>query len=185
MPTPSTRAALLAEGISSCKLLLGRYLVGFNEVTHVRQTPDLPNHLSWCLGHCALTMLRVADKIDGRGLPASDFVQPPIADGFKGSRDKGVFDSEAVAFGSKPEERHDRYPSLPRSTEIYNNACDRLATALLTIDDAKLDQPIPWGQAGQTMPLSMLVIRMVFHNGFHTGQIADLRRALGFKSIFG
>jgi hypothetical protein len=28
------------------------------------------------------------------------------------------------------------------------------------------------------------VARMVFHNGFHTGQIADMRRALGFKGVF-
>jgi hypothetical protein len=25
---------------------------------------------------------------------------------------------------------------------------------------------------------------MIFHNGAHTGQIADLRRALGFRSVF-
>jgi hypothetical protein len=34
------------------------------------------------------------------------------------------------------------------------------------------------------MPVWALVSRMTFHNGFHTGQLADLRRALGFRSIF-
>ncbi len=33
------------------------------------------------------------------------------------------------------------------------------------------------------IPLSLMIPRMVFRNGMHTGQIADLRRALGFGSI--
>ncbi|MGD9689860.1 MAG: DinB family protein [Phycisphaerales bacterium] len=179
MPSSSVRAELLAESIQACKLLLGRYLAGFNDVTHVRQTPDLPNHVAWCLGHTALTMHRVAEMLDGRPLPASDFVK---GDGTSGSRDKGIIDSEAVAFGSIPEERHDRYPRLARCVEIYNAACDRLAEAVRSAPDARLDEMVNWGQA--STPLRMLVIRMVFHNGFHTGEIADTRRALGFKSIF-
>lgn len=179
MSTSSPRCELLAESITSCKVLLGRYLVGFNDVSHVRQTPDLPNHTAWCLGHCAITMHRVAEKLDGQGLPKTDFI---TADGTGGSRDKGYFDTEAVSFGSKPEERHDRFPKLDRCVEIYNKACDRLAAAVLAAGDAKLDEMVAWGQ-GQT-PMRQLIVRMVFHNGFHTGQIADTRRALSFKSIF-
>jgi hypothetical protein len=173
----TTRGELLSDITLTNKLLLGRYLVGFNDVTHVRQTPDLPNHLSWILGHLALTMNRIAEKLDGQPLPEKDFVK---ADGFGGSRDKGRFDTEAVSFGSKPEERHDRFPSLARSTEIFNHACDRLAAAVRACPDSKLDELTPW-VVGQPLPLWALVARMTFHNGFHTGQIADLRRALGFK----
>ena len=41
---------------------------------------------------------------------------------------------------------------------------------------------MPWGAiqiAGW-----QVIMRMVFHNGMHTGQIADTRRALRMKSIF-
>jgi hypothetical protein len=176
---PTTRGEILAESILACKLLLGRYLVGFNDVTHVRQTPDLPNHVAWCLGHCAHTMHRVAEKFDGKPLPASDFI---TGDGTNGSRDRGYFDTEAVRFGSVPEDRHDRFPRLERSTEIYNQACDRLATAVSAAPESMLDEVVPWGQG--TTPLRQLVLRMIFHNGIHAGQIADLRRALSFKSIF-
>ncbi len=181
----SPRAALLADSVLLSKTLLTRYLAGFNDATHVRQTPDLPNHLAWTLGHLAVTMHRAADRIKAMPLPSKDFVEPPVADGFKGSRDRGVFDSEAVAFGSRPEERHDRYPTLARCQEVLGAACDRLAEAVRGLDDAALEQSVGWGMGGQTMPLWALITRMVFHNGFHTGQIADLRRALGFKSIFG
>lgn len=178
-PVSSTRGELLAESVLSCKLLLARYLAGFNDVTHVRRTPDLPNHVAWCLGHLALTMHRVAEKLDGQGVPATDFV---TGTGTQGSRDKGYFDTEAVSFGSRPEERHDRFPRLERATEIYNHACDRLAAAVRAAPDAKLDEVVTWGQT--SAPMWSLIIRMIFHNGFHTGQIADLRRALSFKSIF-
>jgi hypothetical protein len=175
----STRAALLAEIIASNKALLARYLAGFNNVTHVRQTPDLPNHLAWQLGHLALTMHRVAAMLDAQPLPAADFVPTPT---HAGSRDKGVYDPDSVSFGSTPEERHDRFPTLDRCTEIFNNAADRLTGALAKASDEKLDESVSWGQ--QQMPLRLLVARMVFHNGFHTGQIADMRRALGFKGVF-
>ncbi len=183
------RRDLLAESVLNTKMLLGRYLVGFNDVTHVRQTPDLPNHTAWNLGHLALTMYRAAGLIANaaKGVdgpppppPASEFV---TGDGKRGSRDKGVFDTEAVSFGSTPEDRHDRYPTLARCTEIYNNACDHLAKTIRSVDDSVLDKSVRWGQADTLV--WALSARMVFHNGLHTGEIADTRRALGFKSIFG
>ena len=184
-----TRPELLAEAVLSTKLLLGRYLAGFTEVTHTRSVPDLPNHVAWNLGHLSLTMLRVAGMIDqlvagGDGsaavaLPVECFVK---GDGTRGSRDKGVFDSEAVAFGSKPEDRYDRYPSLVRCVEIFNLSCDRLAAAIGAAGEEVMGKSVRWGQADTEV--WALCVRMVFHCGFHTGQIADMRRSLAMKSIF-
>jgi hypothetical protein len=56
-----------------------------------------------------------------------------------------------------------------------------LASAVLAADDAKLESPTKWGQG--EVKLCTLLPRMVFHNGCHTGQIADLRRALGMGTI--
>lgn len=39
-------------------------------------------------------------------------------------------------------------------------------------------------KAGMAIRRRLPALRMMGHNGMHTGQIADLRRALGFKSIF-
>ncbi len=177
MSAPHNRGDLLAEAVLSTKVLLARYLVGFDDTNAVRQAPALPNHVAWNLGHLALTLHRVAGMLDGRGTPASEISDAPDA------VRAGAFHSESVAFGSAPAADAAKYPSLARSIEIYNNACDRVAAAARTADDAALDREVPWG-AGTT-PLWSLVIRMVFHNGFHTGQIADLRRAFGFESIFG
>lgn len=183
------RQDLLAESILSTKVLLGRYLAGFTDVTHVRTVPGLPNHVAWSLGHLSITMYRAGALMKAAAQPGAPADPAPFpagtfvtGDGTRGSRDKGCFDTEAVSFGSSPEERHDRYPTLTRCTEIYNGACDDLAKIVRALPDAAFDTPVRWGQA--ETPVWALCTRMVFHNGFHTGQIADLRRALGLKSVF-
>ena len=84
--------------------------------------------------------------------------------------------------GSAPTADAGAYPTLARSIEIYNAGCDRLASAVRGASDAKLSELTPWGNTQIT--LGLLAARMIFHNGMHTGQIADLRRAMGFKSVF-
>lgn len=166
----------LAEAIRSNKTLVGRYLKGFSDANHTRQAPGLPNHAAWNLGHIALTMHRVADKLDGQGLPVSDFVGGATGDAQH-------FATESVAFGSMPTGDSMAYPSYSRCVEIFEGACDRLASATAKASDAQLATETPWG-AGMSTPMHLLVARMAFHNGMHCGQIADLRRALGMGSIF-
>jgi len=171
------RQEALADGVLACKMLAGRYFVGFDDTSCVHQAPGLPNHLAWSLGHLALTMSRLVAMLGGNPPPESDFI---TGDGTRGTPER--FDTESVSFGSRPESRGDRYPTLGRCIAIYDGACDRLAGAVRGADDASLDKVVRWG-AGEA-PVFMLVMRMIFHNGVHTGQIADLRRALGMKSIF-
>jgi hypothetical protein len=184
-PSPRTRGQLLAEGLVSCKPLFVRYLAGFDDTNHTAQAPGLPNHVAWSLGHCALTMHRTAEKlIPGeidpakRPLPASDFL---TADGRGGTRER--FDTESIGFGSKPAADPGLYPTFQRCREIYESACDRFAGVLRSVPDEALDSTTPWGPTKAPISLWALGQRMVFHNGMHCGQVADLRRALGFKTI--
>jgi hypothetical protein len=169
MNTQST----LADAILATKPLAARYFVGFDERTRVAQAPGLPNHLAWCLGHLAHTMHRVAEKFDGRPLPASDLAPAPTP---------GAYSADDVCFGSAPTADPARYPPLARCIQIFDAACDRLAASVRALPDARLEEMHPWGKGQST--LREIASRMVFHNGMHVGQIADLRRALGFKSIF-
>lgn len=167
---------VLAESVLACKPLMTRYLVGFTDSNHTAQAALLPNHVAWTLGHCAMTMHRVSEKLDGRPIPESDF----IAGATRGEPQR--FGSETVAFNSRPTHERALYPTLARSIAIYEAACDRLAAAVKSVNDETLSKQVTWG-TGQTT-LASLVMRMVFHNGMHCGQIADLRRALEMKSIF-
>lgn len=174
-----TRRDALADGIQACKALTARYFPGFDDSNRTRQAPGLPNHFAWNLGHCALTMHRVAGLVAGDAsaeLPASDFI-PGAARG-----DAARFGTESVAFGSRPADDPGAYPAFARCVAIYDAACDRFASAVRTAPESRLDEPVKWGPA--EIPLYMLAMRMIFHNGDHLGQIADLRRALGFKPIF-
>lgn len=171
-----TRQDMLAEFVLSTKPLFLRFLDGFDDSTRTFQGENLPNHVAWCLGHCALTMNRAAEQFDGNSLPENDFV---IGDGTKGERDR--FDTETVCFDSTPQADPENYPTLDRATEIYEAACDRFAQAVRNTTDAKLDELIPFH--GSEVPLSTMIMRLCFHNGSHAGQIMDLRRALSMQRV--
>ncbi|MDX2115352.1 MAG: DinB family protein [Planctomycetota bacterium] len=168
----------IAEAILSTKPNLSRYLAGFDDSTRAAQAPNLPNHAAWNLGHLSLTMHRAAQKLnDSHALPPGDFVEGAGAAG-----DSRRFAAEAVAFGSTPSGSGEKYPPLARCVEIYGGACDALAHVVRGLTDADLHTEVAWGSA--SLPKHLLAMRMVFHNGMHTGQIADLRRAFKFRSVF-
>ena len=172
-----TRQDLLAEMLVQSRDLLKRYLKGFDDSNSTRQAPGLPNHLAWTLGHLALNLHRTAERFDKQVIPSGDFL---TRDGRGGDRDR--FDTESVSFGSTPVDDPELYPSWSRCVAIFDAAIDRMANALSNAQDAQLDSLTRWGKL--EVPLYTMASRMVFHNGTHTGQIADLRRALGMGSIF-
>jgi hypothetical protein len=174
-----TPQQLLAQSVFACKPLMERYLAGFNSLNHTRQAAALPNHVAWTLGHCALTMHRVAEQIDGMPLPETDFSDKPCL----AATDDPTFcfHRESIAFGSTPVDDAAIYPSFERCLQIHERACDRLAAAAGAATGDQLQRPITWGRG--EMPAFQLIARMIFHNGFHAGQICDLRRALDMAPV--
>lgn len=170
-----TRQSIFAEQVQLSRDLLKRYLVGFDDGNRTAQGSSLPNHAAWNLGHLALTMCRVAERLNGTPIPEDAFVTGPRGDARR-------FGTESVSFGSHPTPDPECYPLWDRCVAIFDECTERLSAAIRATPDATLDKPTPWG--GRDVPIWTLLPRMVFHNGTHCGQIADLRRALGFKSIF-
>lgn len=193
-----TRRDTIAEAILASRVLFHRYLVGFDDTNHTRQTPDLPNHVAWCLGHCALTLHRGIERINREPLPESDFYSPPAdlvgkaappsRPSKSGATGSSVivaptrFDTETVAFQSLPTDNAALYPRFGRCVDIFDGACHRYAQVVRSLPEEKLDGMIQWGQI--QIPIWASGLRMAFHNGQHCGQISDLRRAMGMKSIF-
>lgn len=171
-----THQQMLAEFILATKPLLTRFLEGFDDSTRTAQATNLPNHVVWNLGHCALTMNRCAERFDGDHLPDNDFVTNDPSRG-----DENHFDTETVCFDSIPIADSEIYPTLIRAQEIFESACDRFAQAVSNTTDSKLDETIPFH--GSEMPLSKLIMRVCLHNGAHAGQIIDLRRALNMHQV--
>ena len=171
----SSRQETLARAVESSRELFVRFLAGFDEVNRTRQVPNLPNHAVWTLGHLALTMHRAAEKIDGQSLPENGFRV--------GEASTDFFDTESICFDSIPTDDPSRYPSLQRASAIFDAACARLAEAARSSSDATLDQELKWGSIGVSVKAADLIIRNVFHNGTHAGQLVDLRRALSLPSV--
>ncbi|MDY7109881.1 MAG: DinB family protein [Planctomycetota bacterium] len=171
-----TSQDLLADSILSSRELLERFLDGFDDGNRTKQAENLPGHVAWILGHCALTMHRVAEDCDGRPLPENDFV---TGDGRAGGADR--YDTESICFDSSPVGDPARYPSMARCRAIFEAACERLASTVRSASDEALEKMVPW-VAGE-IPFAKLVLRIAFHNGVHAGQIIDLRRGLGLDRV--
>ncbi|MHC4415907.1 MAG: DinB family protein [Planctomycetota bacterium] len=170
------RQEILAECILVTKSLFVRFLDGFGDDNRTRQAPGLPNHVIWCLGHCALTMHRIAERFDGGPLPTDDFV---MGDGTAGSGTR--FDTESVCFDSVPKDEPELYPTLERGLAIFEAATDRFVSAVRGAEDRKLDELTPW--MGGEQSLWRFVVLACFHDGVHAGQVIDLRRALGLERV--
>jgi uncharacterized damage-inducible protein DinB len=162
MTATSNASHALADGILHSADLLRRYLAGFDDTNATAQAPNLPNHVIWCLGHLAITMHRAAERISQKDMPLS-------------------WDPEPFAFGSQPVPDRNTYPPLSEINRRFDAAVSTLAEAVRSQDEAGLSRAIPWGKAQTTV--RDMAMRMVFHNGTHTGQIVDLRRALGLPGV--
>ena len=171
-----TRQEMLSEYVLSTKPLFVRFLDGFDDSTRTFQGENLPNHVAWTLGHCALTMNRAAERFDDKPLPETDFI---MGDGTNGEASR--FDTESVCFDSTPMPDPSNYPTLQRAKGIYEAACDRFAEAVRNTTDQKLDEMSPFH--GSELPLYTMIMRVCFHNGAHAGQIIDLRRALSMPRV--
>jgi hypothetical protein len=176
----ATRGEMLAWMIETSKPLTTRYFAGFNDANRATQLPHLPNHFAWTLGHCSLTMHRLAEKLDGTPLPPGDF-EVGVARGAGSPPDR--FGTEGVAFGSSPISESDAYPTVARCIEVFESASDRLAAAVRAATDQRLEAPEQWGKA--ELPMSDLIVRVNLHNSMHSGQLVDLRRGLGLARIIG
>ncbi len=171
-----TRSQTLAAMIRESHTLFTRYLIGFDSSNCLATAANLPNHLTWTLGHLALVMYRAADKLEPVDLPQSMFIDGPVGDSLR-------YATESVAFGSRPKIDASIYPPFERCVQIFDDAAERVCLAFERASDAALDKPVAWGKS--MAPAWKLAARMTFHNGTHCGQIADLRRSLGLPSIFG
>ena len=176
----TNRAETLARMIETSIPLATRYFAGFDDSNRATQLPGMPNHFAWTLGHCSLTMHRMAERLDGLPLPDADF-QAGVE--HAGGSPPSRFGTEGVAFYSTPTPDADAYPTAARCTAIFEAACQRLAAAVRGASDERLDVMEPWGAS--QLAMADLVVRVTLHNAMHTGQLVDLRRGLGLSRVIG
>lgn len=167
-----SRQNALADAVLAASPLLTRFLTGFED-KHTAQAPNMPNHASWILGHCAYYMHWCAERLQGH----ESFQNTPEGFVQGGEGSTSAFAIELISFGSAPEDNPEHYPALDLATKVFTDAVEHLAATVRSATDAQLDRKVQWGQTEITM--ADAIARMIFHNGTHAGQLTDLRRALG------
>jgi hypothetical protein len=127
------------------------------------------HHALWALGHVAY---------GEKGMITEMVLGKP--------HEQGPYD-ELFGIGSQPQADPGRYPSFEKLMQEFENARAETLRVLDSLTDADLERPsqVPedmkdfFGTVGQCLNAAGL------HCTFHAGQVADTRRALGRKPLFG
>ncbi|MDX2132841.1 MAG: DinB family protein [Planctomycetota bacterium] len=138
-----------------------KYAEPFNQSNATAQPMPTSNHALWNLGHLAISNLWFASLIDGR----------PV----------GTTDAHEQMFGSKSKPVNDpnAYPPYAEVKGLYDQAARRLREAVRAESPAGLLAPCETDSHGFCTDKLDAVLKAAWHEGWHLGQIAELRKALG------
>jgi outer membrane biosynthesis protein TonB len=146
--------------------MTNRFASGFAEDQVLAQPAGVPNHLIWTLGHLSATAGWLHNMITGAGstVPASY---------------EGLF-----GMGSKPHGDASAYPTYAEVQKAFDDSFEALVAAASKMSDAELLQPAVGETGGFLKDRLDALSKAAWHEGWHLGQIADLRRALGLPAAF-
>src|SRR5688572_2146245 len=132
----------------------------------VRQPAGVPNHPAWTIGHLVFISQAIGEVAA---------LEPWLDDGWV----------KAFGPGSMPTEEAVGYPSKDVLLSALADAESRLTVAVRDLDDAALDKPFPDPVYLEVFPTVRHAFTQVLvgHTGFHVGQVAVWRRAMGLPGI--
>ena len=165
MPTPVFGVARALEELRFSHMMLLR-LVDATPAEHAAfQAFPADNHLLWLLGHLALEYRWFAAAIDGR----PDAIT---------ARQHDLFD-----MGTRALPDASLYPTLGDLRSDLDAAWSRLERAGGALTDEDAGKAPASGVTDLKDRLDALT-KCAWHTGWHTGQLAGLRRALGLKGAW-
>lgn len=132
------------------------------------QSAPKTNHVLWVLGHLA-----VSDAYFAKTMGAEKIVE----------LDESW--NELFGMGSTPVDDSSKYPSLDEITDAMKRTREVLLEWFSSMDEAKLHSALPedWKMFGPNF--GALMNSIAWHEGLHTGQITNIRKALGLPGVIG
>lgn len=129
------------------------------------QVAGTDNHLMWTIGHLATSYSWFASLLDGRSaaLPAEY--------------------NALFGYQSKPTGNAAVYPSLEEVKSQYRVAYARFSEAMESLSAEDLARPPATESHGFAATRLDVLIRTAWHDGWHSGQLSSLRRALGLPPM--
>lgn len=125
------------------------------------QPAGLPNHALWQYGHLAVSTQWFTQTIS-KSEPGAD----PAWDKLFGMNSVPVSDAGA-------------YPPPAEVIKAFHDSMDRLVRVVEGLDDQALNQPTEIDTGGFLSSRLDALYKHAWHEGWHLGQVTDLRRALG------
>jgi hypothetical protein len=163
-PGTQVRDAALAY-LAFTHSMLKDYTKPFTAANATTQPANNANHIIWSLGHLADSYHWFASQIDGGKVD-----QAPA----------GYHD--LFAMNTTPTDEPSKYPSLADVTKAYDAGLARMEKAAAKLDDATL-LALPVGNSDGWMTTNLdVIMKCGWHNAWHLGQVANIRRVLGITS---
>ena len=165
MTTTSAVAAPIAMIFSFNDDLVRRALDGLTQEELWTAPGDRNNPMLWIAGHVAQTRAMVLGLLGD-----------PVDTGWG-----KVFDRGAAAASR---DDADRYPSRDEIVRVMRDLNPRLRARLDALDDASLARPATMQVPGTKTVADELAF-FALHDSYHTGQLAYIRKALGYPGLAG
>jgi uncharacterized damage-inducible protein DinB len=124
------------------------------------------NHVTWSVGHIATVDNLAIEVLTG----AKPSPLPPHA--------------ELFGPGSKPLADPAKYPTRDEVLAYAKAQRERLLAALDAASDESLTREMPSQWKSIWPDVRSMLLSLAWHEGFHVGQIAAVRKALGLKPKF-
>jgi uncharacterized damage-inducible protein DinB len=126
------------------------------------------NHALWVIGHLAVSEASILERITKGQGPAMEEWRP------------------LFGRGSQPVGEVGKYPQKADLLAKYRGVRERTLACLKSLNETDLDRPThAEGPPELFGTVGRCLATLVNHQTFHVGQIADVRRALGRKAVFG
>lgn len=124
------------------------------------------NHALWVMGHLAVTDAWIASEAGVAGAAVPEAYH------------------KLFGMGSKPSANAADYPSADEVRSVFSEVRGKLLAWYESAGDAQLSASLKEKTGGFANDVLDAFNKIAWHEGWHSGQVATLRRALGLKSIF-
>lgn len=142
-------------------------LKGFPEDKYTWQSCPTDNHVLWVLGHLASTDAWLAGAVGAPGAGVPETWQ-------------AIF-----GMGSRPVNDPKKYPSIAEVKKALDQNRAAVLNWLEGAHDKDLAQSLTEKTGGFASDPIDGLLKLSWHDGWHFGQVASLRKALGLPAVMG
>lgn len=125
------------------------------------------NHPLWVLGHVASTDAWIASMVGAAGITAPESF------------------AKLFGQGSKPSSNASDYPPVAELLALFNQNREKLLAWLDSATEEQLSVSLKDKTGGFANDVTDAFFKICWHEGWHFGQVATLRKSLGLPPVMG